>query len=141
MCIRDSNTARFHFYYSDNNQIISNDVREVDFSSSDWAGVDLVRSNGNLVKQNIITENYGPGVLLTDGSSNNQVIENQILSNVGGIKITANLGNDYYAPSIYDPSMPSNNIIFGNTLTGNQNQGIFESGYCCLLYTSDAADE
>jgi parallel beta-helix repeat protein len=127
------NTARFHFYYSDNNKIISNDIRQVGFASSDWAAVDLIRSNGNLVKQNIITKNYGPGVLLTDGSSNNQVIENQILSNVGGIKITAEVGNDYFAPSIYDPSMPSNNVIFGNTLDGNQNQGIFESGYCTQI--------
>ena len=127
------NTGRFHFYYSDNNQIISNDIREVDFASCDWAGVELVRSNGNLVKQNLITENYGPGVLITDGSSNNQVIENQILGNIGGIMVCAKIGHLYHAPSIGDPTMPSNNIIFGNTLTGNQNQGIFESGYCTQI--------
>lgn len=118
---------------SDSNRITSNQITVTYFDVYYSIGIQLSASSGNIIKQNNITDNNGAGILVTNGASNNLIVQNQISHNTPGIFVTANIQDMFNQPSISDPTMPSSNVVYGNTLTDNSNQGIMDSGYCTQI--------
>jgi|GEM_PF-4933176 parallel beta-helix repeat (two copies) len=119
--------------HSNNNQITSNQVTVTYFDVLYATGIQLSASSGNIIKQNNITSNTGSGIIATDGASNNLIAQNTISGNVGGVIVTSNQQNMFNQVDVSDPTMPTSNVIYGNVVSGNQNQGILDSGYCTQI--------
>ena len=128
------NTGVMHLYSSNNNEVFGNTLTAVYFDPVDGAGISLQDSSNNIIKDNSISNNIGgPGVSISQGSKNNSIINNKIDKNVGGITISTSGHNSINYINSNDPNIPSYNLISGNTVTGNQNQGIEEEGYCTTI--------
>jgi parallel beta-helix repeat protein len=80
---------------------------------NDGSGILLMRSNKNIIFDNFCSTNIWDGIDLWDGSSSNEVIENQCISNLGnGLAI----GGWQYAGC--------HNVVQGNRFEGNGATGI-----------------
>ena len=115
--------------HSDGNRLTANQVTMVYFDVANDYGINLVASSSNIIKQNNIAGIYGVGLMIRNGSSNNMIEQNVVANTTGGIMISPNPQDMIYQPDISDPNMPCSNVIYGNTITGNANQGIMDSGY------------
>lgn len=115
--------------FSDSNRITENHVTSVYFDVANNYGINLVASSSNIINRNNIVSIYGAGIVARNGSSSNLIVQNTVANTTGGIMISPNPQDMIYQPDISDPNMPSSNVIYGNTITGNANQGILDSGY------------
>jgi parallel beta-helix repeat protein len=119
------NTGVMHLYGSNNNKIIGNKLTAVYFDPVDGAGISLQNSSDNIIKDNSISNNMGgPGVSISEASKNNIIKNNEIAKNVGGITISPTGHSGVGTTNSNDQNIPSYNLIIGNNVTGNQNQGI-----------------
>jgi parallel beta-helix repeat protein len=95
-------------------------------------GLRILASNQNTVRGNQFYQNTESGISIEDGSTANQVVSNQLNANnghglvlrgsadsniVSSNVISANVSNGIYIRS-------SNNVVNGNTISGNQAAGI-----------------
>lgn len=95
---------------SNNNTIVSNNI-----TYNIWTGIRFYTSNNNNISENMISRN-GDGMLLSS-SKNNVIKENFINNNDRGIIL---------APfSLITPVYCTNNIIKGNTIISNNDEGIY----------------
>jgi parallel beta-helix repeat protein len=125
------NTGIIRLYGSDFNDISKNSITKISFVSGDWSGITLRNCSGNQIRENIISGNSA-GVWLTEASHNNSIVENNIRDNAqGGVRIIG--GYQDWPPSEDKKSAPSFNLIFGNIITGNGNEGIWDSAYCTRI--------
>ena len=127
------NAGVMSLYRSDENKIFSNRLHPDLFDVAYGNGVALDASCNNLIKQNTISNNIGgAGIMVVDASNNNVIVDNDIVSNVGGIILSTAIG-DLFGTNPDDPQTPRNNLIYRNNVTGNQNQGIFDLGFCTQI--------
>ena len=127
------NAGVMSLYRSDENKIFSNRLHPDLFDVAYGNGVALDASCNNLIKQNTISNNIGgAGIMVVDASNNNVIMDNDIVSNVGGIILSTAIG-DLFGTNPDDPQTPRNNLIYRNNVTGNQNQGIFDLGFCTQI--------
>jgi parallel beta-helix repeat protein len=115
--------------YSDGNRITENQVTPIYFDVANNFGINIVASSSNIIKQNNIAGIYGAGIMVRNGSSSNLIVQNTVANTTGGIMISPDPQDIVYHPDVSDPNMPRSNVIYGNTITGNANQGIMDSGY------------
>jgi parallel beta-helix repeat protein len=127
-----ANYGLMNLYHSDGNTINANNLSSRYFDVHYTCGVGLSASSYNIIKQNNITSS-GAGILMNNGASHNEVIENQIVGNTGGIMIIANQGAMFNQLSISDPALPRFNQVYVNNISGNANQGLLDSGYCTQI--------
>jgi len=95
---------------SNNNALVNNNI-----TYNIWTGIRFYSSNNNNISDNMISKN-GDGMLLSS-SKNNVIKENFINNNYRGIIL---------APfSLINPVYCTNNIIAGNTIISNNDEGIY----------------
>jgi parallel beta-helix repeat protein len=124
-----ANTGVMHLTYSDNNQVTANNVTSLYFDVKEANGIVLEHSSGNVVKQNTVCGNAA-GIVIVGTSSGNIIMQNNIASNAqGGIMVSTVLSNLMGSTNENDPNKLNANIIYGNAITRNGNQGMLECGY------------
>lgn len=98
---------------SDRRQSLRASVVRNRIALNDGPGIVLANSHLTVVRGNVITDNGGPGVLLTHAASGNTFLQNEVLRHTaaGGILVEATAGAD-------------NRFTRGNVIVGNQPFGL-----------------
>jgi parallel beta-helix repeat protein len=112
-----SNTGVIRLSDADNNQITQNTVTQIGFMPIDWSGIVLSKSSSNTISENNIWGNSA-GVGVDGGATFNRIINNNIYGNAQGGIVLGTMG-----------SGTKNNLIFGNNITDNGNEGILDSAF------------
>ncbi len=82
---------------------------------NNYTGLSMLKASGNIVKNNVISQNYLTGVRLLEGSGSNTFEQNNVYDNSVGVQI--------------DTSLCLNNTFRYNNITGNiQESFLIESG-------------
>jgi formylglycine-generating enzyme required for sulfatase activity len=103
-----------------NNVFIGNDVRDFD------KGFYLFGANDTLIQDNIIENNFGPGVFLQSGSDFTMIIDNDIRLNYDGVFISGASGvavEQNFIESNYGAAVrvnPGTAVIKSNYMDGNE---------------------
>jgi parallel beta-helix repeat protein len=111
------NTGVIRLSGSDHNQITQNNVTKIGFMSIDWSGIVLSQSSNNTINENDIWGNSA-GVGVDGGATFNRIINNNIHGNAQGGIVLGTMG-----------SGTKNNLICGNNITDNGNEGILDSAF------------
>ncbi|MCW4017080.1 MAG: right-handed parallel beta-helix repeat-containing protein [Candidatus Bathyarchaeota archaeon] len=111
------NTGVIRLSGSDNNQITQNNVTKIGFTAIDWSGIVLSKSSNNTISENDIWGNSA-GVGVNGGATFNRISDNDIYGNAQGGIVLGTMG-----------SGTKNNLIYGNNITDNDNEGILDSAF------------
>jgi len=111
--------------YSWNNKIMQNKI-----TNSGGEGIELVVSHFNTIENNSVLDNGLKGIVVFEGSTSNNIIENVIANNAGGVSIEGGSGNNIVENIITNSSgvfiMGSGDNIIKNTIINNNvGNGIF----------------
>ena len=125
------NSHGIYLYYSDNNIISNNNA-----SDNRDNGILCYKSNNNDFIENFVNSNEQIGIYLFLDCDYNNILDNTVNSNDGGIRLYNSDENMIYNNSVCDNGAPdkdggivcyysNNNDVLCNFINSNKNQGIF----------------